>query len=203
MIRALVASCVLVLAGAVSAQEPVAWRDSSAAYWRQVEAEFKDSSTSPLTEQDRLHFEHLERFPYDPTYRVEAWFKPARRPREFDMKTSTARTPKYRTVGELVFRLHGRTYKLPVYQNVELSARPEYADYLFLPFTDLTNGTETYGGGRYVDLQGPLGERVAIDLNNAYNPYCAYSDRYSCPIPPLENHLAVAIRAGVKKYRDH
>lgn len=189
-------------AGPVVAQDGTAWRDSSEAYWRQVEAEFRDSSTSPLTLADRLHFDHLQRFPYDPAYRVEARFKPARRMDEFDMKTSTARTPKYRTMGRLVFRLKGRTFKLPVYQNVELSKRPEYVNYLFLPFTDLTNGEETYGGGRYVDLHGPLGERVTIDLNNAYNPYCAYSDRYSCPIPPAENHLDTEVRAGVKKYHD-
>ena len=105
-------------------------------------------------------------------------------------------------MGRLVFRLQGRTFKLPVYQNVELSMQPEYVNYLFLPFTDRTNGAETYGGGRYVDLHGPLGQRVTIDLNNAYNPYCAYSDRYSCPIPPTENHLDTEVRAGVKKYHD-
>ena len=76
------------------AQDGTAWRDSSEAYWQQVETEFRDSSTSPLTPADRLHFEHLQRFPYDPAYRVEARFKTARRMDEFEMKTYSARTPK-------------------------------------------------------------------------------------------------------------
>lgn len=69
-----------------------------------------------------------------------------------------------------------------------------------MPFTDLTSGEESYGGGRYLDLDGPLGEEVELDLNRAYNPYCAYGGAYSCPIPPPENHLEVAVRAGVMKY---
>ena len=190
------------LSSPACAQDATAWRDSSEAYWAGVEAEFRDSAESPLTPEDRLHFERLDRFPYDPAFRVVARFKPARKPREFAMKTSTNRTPTYKTVGQLSFKLEGRTFKLPVYQNVDLSKKPEYANYLFLPFTDLTNGEETYGGGRYVDLQGPLAENVVVDLNRAYNPYCAYSGRYSCPIPPLENHIGARITAGVKKFHE-
>ena len=184
------------------AQNEAAWRDSSEAYWAGIEAEFRDSALSPMTPEHRLHFEHLDRFPYDPAFRVVARFKPAKKPKEFAMKTSTNRTPTYRTVGQLIFKLEGHSFKLPVYQNVDLSKKPEYANYLFLPFTDLTNGEETYGGGRYVDLQGPHAENVVVDLNKAYNPYCAYSGRYSCPIPPLENHIAARITAGVKKFHD-
>ncbi|MFV9484298.1 DUF1684 domain-containing protein, partial [Christiangramia sp. ASW11-125] len=73
-------------------------------------------------------------------------------------------------------------------------------DYLFLPFTDETNGISTYDGGRYLDFSIPEEKRVTIDFNRAYNPYCAYSGRYSCPIPPKENHLETAIPAGVKKF---
>jgi len=72
---------------------------------------------------------------------------------------------------------------------------------LFLPFTDLTNGTVSYGGGRYIDLKIPEEEdAIVIDFNTAYNPYCAYSPRYSCPIPPEENHLEIEIPVGVKQY---
>ena len=76
-------------------------------------------------------------------------------------------------------------------------------DHLFLPFTDNTNGVETYGGGRYIDLKIPAGNTINIDFNKAYNPYCAYSDKYSCPIPPPENHLDIEIKAGIKLTDHH
>jgi len=100
----------------------------------------------------------------------------------------------------LKFSLEGQTLTLNVYESVELSKKAGYEDYLFIPFTDLTNGDETYGGGRYLDLrQEALRQKpVRLDFNRAYNPYCAYSKGYSCPIPPAENWLPVAIRGGVK-----
>jgi uncharacterized protein len=76
--------------------------------------------------------------------------------------------------------------------------KPEYKDYLFLPFTDLTNGVQTYQGGRYLDLRIPQGDEIVIDFNQSYNPYCAYSGRYSCPVVPSENHLDMEVLAGVK-----
>ena len=85
-------------------------------------------------------------------------------------------------------------------RNIDLSKKPGYANYLFVPITDLTNGEETYGGGRYIDLRGPLGKVVELDFNKAYNPYCAYGGKYSCPIPPIENHLGLRIEAGVKAF---
>ncbi|HEY0977999.1 MAG TPA: DUF1684 domain-containing protein [Flavobacteriales bacterium] len=179
-----------------------AHRDSSAAYWSRMEAEFADSLISPLTAEDRERFTRIERFPYDPAYRVLARFSPAERPKMFKMRTSTSREPLYRPYGTLTFSLQGKDHTLTVYQNVELLEKDGYADYLFLPFTDATNGEETYGGGRYLDLRSPLGPEVELELNNAYNPYCAYNARYSCPVPPKENHLAVGVRAGVLKYHD-
>jgi uncharacterized protein (DUF1684 family) len=73
---------------------------------------------------------------------------------------------------------------------------------LFLPFSDLTCGKESYIGGRYIDLKIPTSDTILIDFNTAYNPYCAYNHKYSCPIVPLENDLPVAINAGVKKFHD-
>jgi uncharacterized protein (DUF1684 family) len=86
---------------------------------------------------------------------------------------------------------------LNVYQSHTLREKEGYKDYLFLPFTDLTNGNETYGSGRYIDLRIPERETIIIDFNKAYNPYCAYNYGYACPIPPKENKLKVEIRAGV------
>jgi uncharacterized protein (DUF1684 family) len=83
---------------------------------------------------------------------------------------------------------------------------PQYKDYLYLPFKDFTNGESTYGGGRYLDFKMSdiqENQTIIIDFNKAYNPYCAYSDGYSCPIPPSENHLQVFIEAGEKNIKDH
>jgi uncharacterized protein (DUF1684 family) len=79
----------------------------------------------------------------------------------------------------------------------------KYKNHIFVPFTDLTTGSESYGGGRYVDLELPFSDKVIIDFNRAYNPYCAYNHKYSCAIPPEENHLNVAIKAGVKAFANH
>ena len=73
-------------------------------------------------------------------------------------------------------------------------------DYLFLPFIDDTNGEESYGGGRYIDLRIPEGDTIVIDFNKSYNPYCAYNDKYSCPIVPRINYLALEVRAGVMAF---
>ena len=116
------------------------------------------------------------------------------------MRTTTDRTPTYQPIGTLEFRLAGKKQRLTVYRSPPLSAKPEYAHSLFVPFTDLTNGAATYGGGRYLDLTGPLGPTVDLDFNKAYNPYCAYGGKYSCPLPPVENHLQVPVTAGVKAF---
>ncbi|MCK5678470.1 MAG: DUF1684 domain-containing protein, partial [Flavobacteriaceae bacterium] len=92
---------------------------------------------------------------------------------------------------------------LEIYQNQKLILTTDYEDYLFLPFTDKTNGESTYGGGRYLDLKIPDGDTTVIDFNKAYNPYCAYNHKYSCPIPPKANQLDVEINAGVKAYEEH
>jgi uncharacterized protein (DUF1684 family) len=104
----------------------------------------------------------------------------------------------------LKFKLNGKDYFLNVYQSDAdvLAKFPEYKDILFVPFKDATNGKETYGGGRYIDIKMLSSKKVILDFNLAYNPSCAYgSDRYSCPIPPKENFLQVEINAGEKSYR--
>ncbi|NNC85503.1 MAG: DUF1684 domain-containing protein, partial [Bacteroidia bacterium] len=121
--------------------------------------------------------------------------------RVFEMKTSTARLPVYKTYAKLTFQLDGKDYQLFAYQNQkERDENDEYKDYLFIPFTDLTNGETSYGGGRYLDMKIPKTNEVELDFNTSYNPYCCYNDKYSCPIPPMENHLLIEINAGVKDY---
>jgi uncharacterized protein (DUF1684 family) len=88
-------------------------------------------------------------------------------------------------------------------KNVKLSKNKAYKNYLFIPFKDKTSGNETYGGGRYLDVTVPNSELTWLDFNTAYNPYCAYSYRYSCPIPPTVNTLPIEIRAGEKTPSGH
>lgn len=165
-----------------------------------INAEFKNPEASPLPEKERESFEGLDFFPFDPEFRITAEF--LRTPNEvaFAMPTTSGKTKMYVKYGEIYFSLKDREFKLNVYQSLLLSQTEEYKDYLFLPFTDLTNGSFTYSGGRYIDMSIPSGKFVELDFNRAYNPYCAYSGGYSCPIPPKENHLELAVTAGVRKY---
>ncbi|MNH33262.1 hypothetical protein D3C86_1572800 [compost metagenome] len=115
------------------------------------------------------------------------------------MPTTTARKPVYEKYGEAHFKLNGKDLVLSIYQSHSLREKAEYKDHLFLPFMDLTNGEESYGGGRFLDLTIPEDDTIVIDFNKAYNPYCAYNHKYSCPIPPKENDMNTEIKAGVKK----
>jgi uncharacterized protein (DUF1684 family) len=118
------------------------------------------------------------------------------------MKTTTDRLPEYSLYGSVAFRHKGKDYKLNVYQNIELVKKPGYEKHLFIPFNDETNGNETYGGGRFLDVYENGEQKLLIDFNKAYNPYCAYNHKYSCPIPPESNNLNLKIKAGEKKWHD-
>jgi uncharacterized protein (DUF1684 family) len=163
---------------------------------------YADKEKSPLTEEDFKTFTHLDFFPISDEFIVKAKFIRTRNQKSFEMKTTTARLPIYQKYGELHFTLNGNEFKLNVYQNLDLIKKEEYKNYLFLPFSDLTNGNETYIGGRYIDCYIQKGNEWIIDFNKAYNPYCAYNYKYSCPIVPLENDLSIEIKAGVKKFHD-
>jgi hypothetical protein len=160
--------------------------DSVRKFQKELNSEYADAVKSPLTIEDRAHFK---------SFRTE-------NEKPFEMKTSTERKPLYVKYGELFFLLDGKSFHLNVYKNIELSKKKEYKDYLFLPFSDLTSGNESYIGGKYIDLKIPKGNTMAIDFNTSYNPYCAYNPKYSCPIVPLENDLNIEIKAGVKKFHD-
>lgn len=172
-------------------------------FQKQLNEEFKDKNESPLSSIERKEFISLDFFPIDTSFSVLADF--VRTPFEtpFEMQTSTERKPVYVKYGEVYFDLKGKEYKLNVYQSLELKKTKEYRDYLFLPFTDATNGSTSYSGGRYIDLKIPNSNKIKIDFNQAYNPYCAYSGSYSCPVPPGENELSIPITAGVKAYDKH
>jgi uncharacterized protein (DUF1684 family) len=116
------------------------------------------------------------------------------------MKTTTDRLPEYSLYGKIEFKIKGKKLLLNVYQNVDLLKNPAFQKYLFIPFNDATNGLTTYDGGRFLDAEIPEGNSMVVDFNLAYNPYCAYNHKYSCPIPPEDNRLDIKIEAGEKKW---
>lgn len=121
----------------------------------------------------------------------------------FQMPTSSGKTKPYKRYGIAKMRHAGKSFELSIYQNQNFLNDPELKDYLFIPFLDATNGETTYEGGRYIDLR--LYEikngMAVIDFNLCYNPYCAYSAGYNCPVPPAENRLKILIEAGEKKFK--
>jgi len=181
-----------------------AQKDVAAAekFQSELNKSYADSLKSPLMKDDLKQFKGLDFYPIDEKYVVEAIFIRTKKEKSFKMKTTTSRTPIYKKYGELHFSIDGKELKLNVYQNVDLKKKPGYEDYLFLPFSDLTCGKDSYIGGRYIDMRIPKSEKVTVDFNQAYNPYCAYNYEYSCPIVPLENDLDIEINAGVKKFHD-
>lgn len=170
-------------------------------FQRTLNAEFKDATTSPLKAKDLKHFSGLDFFKFDSTFVVKATLKRSPNTEWFDMKTTTDRLSKERVFGVLHFELQGQSYQLNVYQGQELMEAADYKDYLFLPFMDHTNGSTSYAGGRYIDLKIPDSDTLVVDFNKAYNPYCAYDEKYSCPIVPRENYLDIEVEAGVKVFK--
>lgn len=153
-----------------------------------------------LQEEDK---KYLQFFPVDESYLVNADFAKANNAAWFEIPTSGKIKKTFRLYGVARFSIHDTTLSLNIYQSQNLLQSEKYSDYLFLPFTDLTTGEESYHTGRYIDLtlKDIKNNKVVIDFNKAYNPSCAYvSGKYNCPIPPRENALSVAINAGEKAY---
>ncbi len=167
----------------------------------ELNEEYTNPETSILEPEDFKKFKGLKFYPIDEKYIVTANFIRTPKEKPFLMPTSTDRLPEYVKYGEAHFTLEGKSFVLNLYQSSAPYDEPGYEDYLFLPFTDLTSGDGSYGGGRYLDQRIPDGDTLIIDFNRAYNPYCAYSHRYSCPIPPEENDLPIRIEAGVKSFK--
>ena len=166
-----------------------------------LNSDYKDASISPLKLKDLKNFEGLEFFPFNTEFLVTAQFQKIQNPKWFNMKTTTERLSRERIYAVVTFKLKEKTYKLNIYQGEENMNSEEYRDYLFLPFLDNTNGETSYAGGRYIDLRIPEGNTIEIDFNSAYNPLCAYNEKYSCPIVPRVNYLDLNIEAGVKAFK--
>ena len=196
----LISVLILLPIGYLSAQN---FAEQTKNFRTEYKAEFLKSERSPLKKKD---LKYLRFYQPDSSYRVNASFEKTEKSEPFEIPTSSGIKKTYLQYGILTFELHGVKQTLNVYKSLGLQALPQYKDYLFLPFKDKTNGKESYGGGRYIDLTTKdIKENVyVLDFNRSYNPYCAYSDGYNCPIPPKVNHLSVAIEAGEKNFgREH
>ena len=137
-------------------------------------------------------------------YKVTCKFEALQDTTVIHMKTSGKNIPvkDFIRYGKLTFSIHDTLLQLTVFQSVSLKENDQYKNYLFVPFTDITTGDETYGSGRYIDILTTdiVNNSAVLDFNKAYNPYCAYTTGYNCPVPPKENYLPVAINAGEKTF---
>lgn len=163
-----------------------------------LKAEYADPYHTPLSGKAKKTFKGIHFYPFNEKYVVDAKFVRTPHEKPFQMSTSSGMRKTYIKYAEVFFTIDGKEYKLNVYQSQDLLQSADYKDYLFIPFTDATSGNETYEGGRYIDLTMPKSNEVVINFNEAYHPYCAYTDGYNCPVPPQENTLPVKIEAGVK-----
>lgn len=154
---------------------------------------FRASPYSPL--EERASFTGLNYYPPDPAWRFELPLHEAEQVEELTIQTSTGDEQTYYRAGTIEFEVEGQAARLAVYKS-------PHHDELFIPFRDATSSQETYGAGRYLEPVELAGGKLLVDFNLAYNPYCAYSEHYSCPLPPLENWLKVPIRAGEKAYEE-
>jgi len=143
----------------------------------------------------RVPFHELRYFPPDPKYRVRATLHRAPVPEEAYLRTNRDGQAVMRYLGDLTFRLDGKTLTLGVYH-----AGEGVGTSVFVPFRDRTSGEDSYGPGRYVTLELNEADEYEVDFNRAFNPYCAYTDDYECGFPPAENDLPVPIRAGEKAW---
>ena len=180
---------------------PVTFTEAQVPYARSIQKFQREYVVNHevVTNKDKKFFRF---YPPSSDYKIEATFTRIWDTTGFMMPTSGREPKRYFRYGYIRFSLQGKNLQLTVFQSKDLMTDPTYRDYLFLPFTDLTSGEESYGGGRYIDLamKDIKSNKLMIDFNKGYNPYCAYSSGYNCPIPPRENDLPIAIRAGEKQF---
>jgi uncharacterized protein (DUF1684 family) len=158
---------------------------------------FKSERNSPILEKDRPAFRRLAYYPVNADLRFSAKLHRYSSPKQMRLGTNTGEIRRGLRYGYFDFKVGDQICKLQVYRLEDASG---VGASLFIPFRDSTSGQETYAAGRYIDLKENTSGVYDLDFNRAYNPYCAYNSEFSCPIPPAENTLRVAIRAGEKKY---
>jgi len=161
---------------------------------------FKTHQRSPLIPEEKKKFKGLKYFPFDSKYYfvgvIERYILRINDPKYYaTFLTNKGTNKRYIRYGKFRFNLDGKGYLIEIYKSI-------LSDNLFIPFKDLTNGKETYEGGRYIDAEILTGYRMVLDFNMAYHPSCAYNDKFTCAIPPKENYLNVEIKAGEKHFSE-
>ena len=186
----------IVLSGALlsACGEPPLTYEQEIGGWRAEKDAFMRSASSPVPAATRADFPPLPYYPVDETYRVPAALKVAGEGSDhvIELSTSTGVPRRMRRIGTLAFTLHGTPRALTAFADLE----DQELRRLFVPFADATSGTETYAGGRYLDLDRRASGVYDLDFNRAYHPFCVFDAAYECPLPPRENRLSVPIRAG-------
>lgn len=172
-----------------------------AEFRREKDAFFADGPDSPIVDAQRgASFPGLRYFAPDIAYRVEATVTPFERPETVQLGTTRGQIRPQQRFAELHFALDGQECRLTAFTDVG----EQHPSELFVPFRDATSGKESYGAGRYVEVQYAGEPRVVLDFNLAYSPWCAYNAAYTCIVPPAENVLPVPVRAGEQTYgADH
>lgn len=177
--------------GACTARE-IPYEEEIAAWRADKDRFMRESPESPVVAADRTAFPQLPYFPVNPEYRVPASLAVARADDILEMSTSTGQRRRMQRIGALEFTLKGQPLKLTAFaEEGDTQLRR-----LFVPFRDLTSGTETYPGGRYLDLDRTATGVYDLDFNRAYHPFCLFNATYDCPVPPRENRLTIPVRAG-------
>jgi uncharacterized protein (DUF1684 family) len=185
--------CVLILLVAAACAAPPDYASEIAA-WRNEKDAFMRGAKSPVPAGTRATFPPLPYFPVDEQYRVPAALKTGDSDVVIELSTTSGQMRRMRRVGTLSFTLKGQPLTLTAFADTDDRSLSR----LFVPFGDLTNGTETYQGGRYLDLDRTASGIYDLDFNRGYHPFCIFDSRYECPIPPRENRLKIPIRAGEK-----
>ncbi len=158
----------------------------------------RTTSDSPFANDTTQTFKGLNYFPIDATYQIRAKLTPVESKKAVLLPTSDSKQKSYLEYAYAEFEMQGVKNKLLILEIMDMGP---YRGTLFLAFADKTSARETYGAGRYLDVKKiPGATSVTLDFNEAYNPYCAYNDNFSCPFPPQENILSIAIKAGEKTY---
>lgn len=179
----------------MDSEEIETWARALARFRQEKDEFFRTSAGSPIPHEERERFPGLRYFDPAPAFRLEAALQRYADPTSVIMVTSKGTRQLFNRVGHFETRVGDVLVRVQAYQSAE---RDDHS--IFIPFRDGTSGKESYGAARYLDLEVEHDDRYAVDFNYAYNPYCAYSEDYVCPIPPQENWLQVSITAGEKKY---
>jgi len=191
-----------IIATTLSSQSSRAYKKEIKEHRKHYKADFLKEERSPFFGKKK-RLKKMRFYKANKSYKVVCDFQRTDDAKPFDMATYSGKVKSFIKYGIITFELDGKKEELSIYRNMNMMRMEAYANHLFLPFKDKTNNQKTYGGGRYIDLEVKdiVDGKVIIDFNKCYNPWCAFSDGYNCPVPPKENHLGIEVKAGERKYK--